>query len=301
MRARLMFADRERRGEREQRVGEDDLIADLELETVWAAMAQGDPVIHESARSAMLDGLTDLEQIRYRQAVLADCLRRPDVIREIYALAVSAVADEKQVYRGFFNTQGEARIRRSVAVLELFDERLRRLRAIADRDGADFGSVGFKRFFDTVRRELDDDYFREVGDHVRRLGFDGGVLATARLGKHGQGVEYVLHEPPANPAARAAGSGRSDDPRSAARSRHATRPARGRSARCATGCSRPSPTPIGRVHRSHHPVLHRAARRARLLRGLPEPARPAHRQGRAARDTGATPARQPDPQRPRAV
>jgi ABC-type hemin transport system ATPase subunit len=194
-----MFADRDRRGEREPRVGEEDLIADLELATLWAAMARGDSVIHESARLALLDGLTDLEQIRYRQAVLADCLRRPDVIREIYALAVQAVADEKQVYRGFFNTQGEARIRRSVTVLELFDERLRQLRRIADRDGTDFRSEGFTRFFETLRRELDDDYFREVRDHMRRLRFGGGVLATARLSKNGQGVEYVLHEPRRGP------------------------------------------------------------------------------------------------------
>jgi hypothetical protein len=198
MRARLMFADRDLGGEREPRVGEEALVADLELETLWAAMAQGDPVIAAAARSAMLDGLTEPELIRYRQAVLRDCLARPDVIRELYMLAIDAVADEKQVYRGFFNTRGEARISRSVRVLELFDERLRQLRAIAERERTTFASPGFQRFFDTVCRELDAAYFDEVSDHLRRLGFGGGVLATARLGKNGQGVDYVLHAPPRN-------------------------------------------------------------------------------------------------------
>jgi MutS domain V len=198
MRARLMFADRDVRGKREPRAGEEDLIADLELETLWAAMAQGDAVIAAAARSAMLDGLTEPEMIRYRQAVLRDCLARPDVIRELYTLAVDAVADEKQVYRGFFNTRGEARISRSVKVLELFDARLRQLRGIAERERPTFASQGFQQFFDTACRELDDAYFDEVSDHLRRLGFGGGVLATARLGKHGQGVDYVLHAPPRN-------------------------------------------------------------------------------------------------------
>jgi MutS domain V len=194
VRARLLFADRDR-NEREPRTGEEDLIGDLELETLWAAMAQQDPVIYESARSTLLEGLTDPEQIRYRQHVLADCLAKPDVVREIYTLAVQAVADVKEVFRSFFNRTGEARIRYSVRVLELFDERLQRLRAIADSDGAEFGSEGFIQFFQTIQRELDDDYFDEVHNHLRRLSFSGGVLATARLGKRGQGVDYVLHEP----------------------------------------------------------------------------------------------------------
>jgi DNA mismatch repair ATPase MutS len=198
VRARLLFADRDRDSEREPRTGEEDVIGDLELETLWAAMARQDPVIYESSRSAILEGLTDPEQIRYRQDVVADCLAEPDVVREIYALAVRAVADVKKVFRSFFNTRGEARIRYSVTVLELYDERLRRLRTIADQNGAEFRSEGFTRFFETIQRELDDDYFGEVHNHLRRLRFSGGVLATARLGKRGQGVEYVLHEPHRN-------------------------------------------------------------------------------------------------------
>ena len=195
MRARLMFADRDFRTDRVPRVGEDELIADLELETLWAAMAQGDPVIRDASRAAILDGLTDPDQIRYRQQILADCLAKPDLIRELYSLATQAVADEKQVFRGFFNTHGEGRIRRSIKVLELFDERLKRLRAIADSESTEVRSEGFTRFLGMIRHELDEDYFRQVENHLRRLSFRGGVLATARLGKHGQGIDYVLHEP----------------------------------------------------------------------------------------------------------
>jgi hypothetical protein len=187
-----MFAERDFQVDRQPRAGEDDLIADLELNTLWAAMAHGDEVILASTRAAMLDVLADPQQIHYRQAVLADCLSNPEVVREIYALAVEAVAAEKHVFRGMFSNRGEALVRRSVTVLELYVKTLKRLRQLAEDAADDFRSEGFTRFFNTLRAELDDDYFREIAEHLRAVRFRDGVFATARLGKHGQGVDYVL-------------------------------------------------------------------------------------------------------------
>jgi DNA mismatch repair ATPase MutS len=190
-----MFADRDWHTSREPRIGEADLIADLELEVLWAAMAHDDPVVLESVRTALLDGLTDPAQIRYRQAVLSDCLANPTVVRELYALAVDAVAAEKKVYRGMFNNSGEGLVRRSVSVLELLVGALKRLRTITERDANSFASDGFSAFFATLRLELDDDYFGEIAQHLRQLRFRDGVLATARLGTQGQGIDYVLRVP----------------------------------------------------------------------------------------------------------
>jgi hypothetical protein len=190
-----MFADGDFRAERTPRVGEEDLIADLELNTLWQAMAQGDEVVWDSASTAILDGLDAPEQIRYRQAVLADCLANPGVVREIYALAVQAVADERQIYRGMYSNRGEALVRRSINVLELHTNALKRLRQLAEHNASGFRSEGFVRFFETIRTELDDDYFREIAEHLRTLRFRDGVVATARLGKLGQGVDYVLRSP----------------------------------------------------------------------------------------------------------
>jgi DNA mismatch repair ATPase MutS len=149
----------------------------------------------DSVRAALRDGLTDAAQIRYRQAVLSDCLANPTVVRELYALAVDAVAAEKKVYRGMFNNSGEGLVRRSVSVLELLVGALKRLRTITERDANSFRSDGFTAFFATLRVELDDDYFREIAQHLRQLRFRDGVLATARLGAQGQGIDYVLRVP----------------------------------------------------------------------------------------------------------
>lgn len=196
MKARLMFADADFRLEREPRVDEEDLISDLELEVLWTAMAGDDEVVLEAAQSAILDGLTDPQQIRYRQAVLADCLANRELVREIYALAAKAVDDEHHVYRSMFSNQGEALVRRSCTVLELYTDALKRLRQLAGGSADNFHSEGFTRFFDTLRTELDDNYFQEISEHLQALRFRDGVVATAELGKLGQGVDYVLRARP---------------------------------------------------------------------------------------------------------
>ena len=80
MKARLMFAEADFHPQWEPRVGESDLIADLELEVLWGVMAHGDEVILDSARAALLDRLSDPGQIRYRQAVMSDCLANPEAV-----------------------------------------------------------------------------------------------------------------------------------------------------------------------------------------------------------------------------
>jgi DNA mismatch repair ATPase MutS len=197
VKALLMFTDRDFQVAREEQIGEQDLIQDLELKTLWQAMAGGDEIVYASARSALLAGLTTVEQIRYRQDVLADCLRQPAVVREIYGLAVQAIAEKKKSWRGIGMSSkgGEGLLRDSIRELEMFVGILKRLRKLTEEHGGEFSSEGFTRFFDTLRRELDDDYFDEIAHHLRQLRFRDGVLASAQLGKQSQGVGYVLRAP----------------------------------------------------------------------------------------------------------
>lgn len=69
-----------------------ELTQDLQLDTVCKAMAAGDELYHDVARTALLSGLENgPDIIRYRQAVLRDCLKNPAVARTLYGLAVDAV------------------------------------------------------------------------------------------------------------------------------------------------------------------------------------------------------------------
>jgi DNA mismatch repair ATPase MutS len=192
MKAFLMYRDRDFSLEQELPANEDALTQDLELETLLHAMAAGDQFLWDMARKAVLCSLTDPAEITYRQAILADCLEHPDVVREMYQIALDAILGEKRVFFGLFRDSPETILYRSQQVLELFVSQLRKLRQVAGTHAAAFQSEGFTRFFGMLAKELDDAYLQEVEDHLKELAFKRGVLISAGLGKGNKGANYVL-------------------------------------------------------------------------------------------------------------
>lgn len=176
----------------------DALMKDLELKTLFDAMARGDEFLFEVVNKVILSSLNDPEAIAYRQQILIDCLEHADIVREIYDLAVEAIQREKKVRRAFFFESPDLVVSRAVDVLEMFIGILRRLRQIAEKRGGQFRSEGFVRFFAMLTQELGDEYFRVVQKHLRQLRFQNqnGALISAELGKGNKSTRYVLREPP---------------------------------------------------------------------------------------------------------
>lgn len=173
-----------------------DLTQDLELDTLLAAMAAGDEVVLDTSRRVLLASVTEPEVITYRQRVLADCLAAPKIVRQLYDLAVDAIQSERKVWYGIFRDHPETILRRSVRVMELLADNLRRLRELADEHADRFDSAGFTRLFATLHDELGDDYLATIAEHLADLRFRRGVLMSAELGTGNKGVHYLLHRPP---------------------------------------------------------------------------------------------------------
>jgi DNA mismatch repair ATPase MutS len=170
----------------------EDLIADLGLATLIAAMANGDKMIAPIATKTLLWCLKDVESIVYRQGILRDCLANARTVRTMYELAGEAIENESRNFWGMRSRHASSILRRSTEVLRMFFGVLRKLRAIAE-DAADaFESQGFARFFTMLRSELDAAYLREVYGRLHAVEFSGGMLTTARLGKGNHGTDYVL-------------------------------------------------------------------------------------------------------------
>jgi len=174
--------------------GTDDVLAqDLELGTLWTAMAGGDEFLFETAKRAVLSSLHDPEAIVYRQRVLADCLQRPTVVRQLYGLAVEALENERTAGGGLWHSdRPDSTLYRSVQVLRAHVDVLKRLRQLADQQAGTFRSEGFTRFFAMLREELADDYLQAVEQHLRELGFSRGVFESARLGQGDKGHDYIV-------------------------------------------------------------------------------------------------------------
>lgn len=171
------------------------LIQDLELETVFQAMARGDKFLYQTIRQVLLSSLTDPAEIRYRQDILRDCLAHPETVRRLYAIPLEALYRKQKHWMGIFSRTPGGILSSAVQMLEMFVELLRRLEQIAREEGDAFQSAGWRRFFEMIRRELDEAYFLEVEKHLRQLRFREGVLVSARLGRGNEGIDYFLCKP----------------------------------------------------------------------------------------------------------
>jgi len=193
VKAFLMYMDRDFDLKGEVSPNEAALTQDLELDTLFGAMAVGDKFLLEVAKKGVLTSLDEPEAILYRQHILADCLERSAIVREMYAIAVEAIEREKKVWS--WGQYAEGMLHRSVEVIKQFVDLLKRLRQIADEHGAEFRSEGFTTLFRMFAKELDDEYLTSVEDHLRRLQFRDGILMSAELDDGIKGTRYVLRKP----------------------------------------------------------------------------------------------------------
>jgi hypothetical protein len=95
MKVFLMYRDKDFDVKKPLPANSDALVQDLELNTLFGAMAHDDKFLLEVVKEAVLSRLDDASSITYRQQVLGDCLEHPTVIRELYDLAVEAIHNEK--------------------------------------------------------------------------------------------------------------------------------------------------------------------------------------------------------------
>jgi DNA mismatch repair ATPase MutS len=195
MKVLLMYPDRDFDPEQELPHNASDLIQDLELNTLFGAMAQGDKFLYEVAKQAVLSSLDSPETIRYRQAILKDCLKHPDVVRQIYRIPIQAIENRQRRWMGIFATYPSSVLSGALQMLNMFVGLLRALKQIADENAKGFESPGFRRFFAMIQRELDDSYLAVVENHLKELRFDGGVLLSAQLGAGNESTNYVLRRP----------------------------------------------------------------------------------------------------------
>src|SRR6266545_1720329 len=158
-------------------------------------MALGDKSLFEVAKRAVLTSSSDLDTIRYRQNILRDCLKSSSIIRDIYDIAVESIESEKKHYWGFASRYPGSILHRSVEALQMFVGMLKKLRNIADEHAGKFESEGFTALFAMLKKELDDEYFASVQNHLRQLKFRDGVLISAELGKGNKGTDYILRKP----------------------------------------------------------------------------------------------------------
>jgi DNA mismatch repair ATPase MutS len=192
VKAHLLYPDRDFDFTAELAPQSADLIQDLELTTVLEAMAAGDKFLSDISARVLLTSLTDTDVVRYRQQILADCIAEPDIIREMYGIAVGALQDRRGVW-GFWASQHPGSVLSgAVNQLEVLTVRLRELRQVADDHSGKFSSAGLGTLFGSLQHELDDEYFETLSRHLKQLRFKNGESMSAQLSRDNSGIDYVL-------------------------------------------------------------------------------------------------------------
>ena len=195
MKAFLMYRDRDFDVEASLPPNSEALIQDLELNVLFDVMAQGDKFLREVASKAVLQNLRNEDEVRYRQDVLRDVLANPILIRQMYNLTIEAHEKEKKAHQWMYSKSPSSILGQSVDLLQGYVALLKQLRGVGTYNAKRFSSEGFTTFFAMLDRELNDDYFVSIQDHLPRLRFRGGVLTSAVLGTGFKGANYTLRKP----------------------------------------------------------------------------------------------------------
>ena len=194
MKAHLMFRDTDFEVNQPLPANADQLVHDLDLETLLGAMAGNDEIVKTVSKVAILDGLHGPDDITYRQRVLADCFEHPEIVREIYDLAVNAVQEQRKMFWFISRNSPTGMMSQSPQVIGMYMGYLKRLRAIVDEHSDKFVSEGWTTLFRVLKDELGDDYFQLIDEHLKQLKFKNGTLISARLSFGNTGLDYVLRD-----------------------------------------------------------------------------------------------------------
>lgn len=174
-----------------------DLIQDLELNTIIEAMADGDEFLSEVVRDALLSGLrNNVRTVVYRQGVLKDCMKEQTVIRQLHAVAVEAIEQTKRKWWSLSSSSSHpsSLIYDAIQILEGLSSALRNLRTIAVVHGARFESKAFANLFSALANQLSDDYLALIQASLTEVRFRKGVLLSAKLGEWNESTGLVLHK-----------------------------------------------------------------------------------------------------------
>lgn len=192
MKAHLMFPGKDFDSQADLAPNKDNLVQDLEMETVFASMAGGDEFLHKVIVSALLNCcVNDKTTINWRQDILQDCLAHEDAIRALYEITLEPV----QIRRSMFLISGSRHPSLMLSdgrrTLESLHGVLYKLYSFGEREKEKFKSEGLRNLCNMFIDQLAPNYLSEMKSHLDSLHFNNGLLFSANLGVGNTGKDFV--------------------------------------------------------------------------------------------------------------
>jgi hypothetical protein len=169
---------------------------DLELDVLLHAAAAGDRYLYDIMSAACAQSWTNgIATVRYRQDILKDCLANPSIVRQFYAIAIEPFDRDRSWSFSLYGRDPSSMVGSGVRTLQSCLDVLGRLRNICSANAGRFTSRGFRQFFDTLERDLDDAYLQAARTDLNNLTFRSGLLLSAQVGDGGKGLGTMLRKP----------------------------------------------------------------------------------------------------------
>ncbi len=187
MKVCLLYGDREQ-ANREPYYDTGSIIRDLGLEVLFRAAAQRltyengelkqveepDLYVREMFRTVMMTPLATAEEIAFRQEIVMECLRLPDLMQKLYRISTVVLAKWNELGRGVRGRirQGNPvmQLTTEIRVLRLFVDALARIRTLPELQGELF-SQGLRAFRDGLEREFSAEFEAEVRKLLADIAF----------------------------------------------------------------------------------------------------------------------------------
>lgn len=192
MKAHLMFPDKDYDPTADIAPNSADLVQDLEMKTLFSAMADGDEFLLKIASSALLSSpVNDHVTVRWRQAILQDCLQHEDILRALYAITLEPIQIRKSMFLISGGRHPSLMLSDGRRTLEALHGVLKKLYNFALQEKDHFQSDGLRNLCAMLIDQLAPDYLAEMKRHLATLHFDNGLLFSARLGNGNTGKDFT--------------------------------------------------------------------------------------------------------------
>jgi DNA mismatch repair ATPase MutS len=198
MKIYLLFKDKDISKNNTLCMNYESLLNDLALDPIIETMANNDTVIKKTITDTLNTPLQTIEEIKYRQEVLVDCLTNKAIIIKLYAITTETLKEQKRMQFWISDKYINGVLISSIDLLKIYIQRLAIIRTTLQDKHSNFKSVGFIRLISMIESELDDTYIKDANeklDELRKyITNKDGILVSSNLGSFCQGTNYILRK-----------------------------------------------------------------------------------------------------------
>lgn len=172
-----------------------DLFYDLEMESIFSIMADNDKFIYKIVKNVFSNYENNIVTIKHRQDIMKDLIKNQEKIKILYNTIIESLEEEKKGYFFLFTKNPSSVLYNSVGVILSLIPGLKKIYEITLELEKNSNSNGIKTFCETIKKNLNEEYFKKIENILTDLQFKKGILISATLGFANMGTSFSLLKP----------------------------------------------------------------------------------------------------------